>query len=415
MVKKIIIIGAGQAGLSVSYFLSKERIPHSIVERGTVANSWKRNRWDSFCLVTPNWTINLPGKTYSGSDSEGFMSGEDFVKYLEDWASSFSAPVIPETEVNGISGSPGSFKLETSGGNLDASVVVVATATYQKPKIPDFSKSLPDNIDQLNAETYKSPNQIGDGSVLVVGSGQTGCQIVEDLIREDKKVYFSVSRTGRLPRRYRGRDCIEWQRDMGLLDRTPDMLDSLKDRFRGDPHVSGRDGGKTISLHDFRRKGVELLGKVRSVKGCILEVEENLRMSLDFADRFAVDFFNKVDEHISKEGLNVDPATPDEVTGFSRLTDEPIIEKRELCLREKNINTIIFATGFSYDFSWIDFPVTDEMGYPETRNGETKVEGMYFCGLNWMAKRKSGIIWGVGEDAKHVANSIVRNLNQAYV
>ena len=186
--------------------------------------------------------------------------------YLELWAESFKAPVKENIEVIKISGKTGSFRVDTNIGSVEASIVIVATATYQEPKIPEFAKLISKDILSLHADTYKSPNEISDGAVLVVGSGQTGCQIVEDLIRANRKVYFSVSNNGRLPRRYRGKDCIEWQNEMKLLDRTPDMLDDPKDRFKGDPHVSGRDGGKTLSLHEFREKGVELLGKIKNVE-----------------------------------------------------------------------------------------------------------------------------------------------------
>jgi len=412
--EKVIIIGAGQAGLCVSFFLTKAQIPHVIFEKGSIANAWKK-RWDSFCLVTPNWTINLPGKPYTGIDKDGFMSRDDFIQYLELWAESFKAPVKENIEVIKISGKTGSFRVDTNIGSVEASIVIVATATYQEPKIPEFAKLISKDILSLHADTYKSPNEISDGAVLVVGSGQTGCQIVEDLIRANRKVYFSVSNNGRLPRRYRGKDCIEWQNEMKLLDRTPDMLDDPKDRFKGDPHVSGRDGGKTLSLHEFREKGVELLGKIKNVEEYSVVVEESVKKSLDFSDRYASDFFVKVDDHISLNKLDLPLANLDEIYGFGKPTDDPPIEKRKISLKDENINTIIFATGFSYDFTWIDFPVFDEMGYPQTDYGKSKVEGIYFCGLNWMVKRKSGIIWGVGEDAERVANAVVENFNNAYV
>ena len=412
--EKVIIIGAGQAGLSVSYYLTKLKIPHLILEKGSIANSWKKGRWDSFCLVTPNWTINLPGKPYEGKDKYGFMKRDDFVKYLEEWAESFYAPIKENVEVKDISGKPGSFKISTNVGIYNSENVVIATATYQKPRMPSFVNKLPKSINYFHAETYKNPKQINSKSVLVIGSGQTGCQIVYDLVRTNIDIYFSISSNGRLPRHYRGKDCIEWQKEMSLLDRTPDMLEKPADRFKGDPHLSGRDGGKTLSLHDFRRQGVKLIGKVEEINDFEMKISKNVESSIKFSDSFALDFYRKIDDHIYKNNINAPLPTAQDLFGFKDEEDSPIIETETLDLQKKNISTIILATGFSFDFNWINFPILDDFGYPITKNGKTDIQGIYFCGLNWMTKRKSGIIWGVGEDAKLVSKSISKNLQKIY-
>jgi|TARA_B000000609_G_C24180248_1_gene357511 putative flavoprotein involved in K+ transport len=412
--EKVIIIGAGQAGLSVSYYLTNLKVPHLILEKGSIGNSWKNGRWDSFCLVTPNWTINLPGKPYAGEDKFGFMKRDDFVKYLEDWAESFCAPIKENVEVKNISGKPGLFKITTNIGTFISENVVIATATYQKPRMPNFINNLPKNINFFHAETYKNPQQIKSKSVLVIGSGQTGCQIVDDLLRANFNIYFSVSSNGRLPRTYRGKDCIEWQNDMLMLDRTPDMLEKSSDRFKGDPHLSGRDGGKTLSLHDFRRKGVKLIGKVLEINGFVLKIGRNVESSIKFSDSFALDFYKKIDDHIDKKNINAPLPSEQDYFGFKDEGDDPIIEIDKLDLQKKNISTIILATGFSFDFNWVNFPILDDFGYPITKNGETEIKGIYFCGLNWMNKRKSGIIWGVGEDAEIVSNSLYKNLQKMY-
>ncbi len=406
----VAIIGAGQGGLGVSYYLSKASVPHIVLDRGGIANAWKANRWDSFCLVTPNWTINLPGKPYDGDDPDGFMLRDDFVDYMTDWAENFGAPVRSGVNVSKLSDRGTGFVLETSEGEVRADNVVVATATYQHPKLPAVSKKLPADVKQLHAEEYKNAAQAEDGAVLVVGSGQTGCQIVEDMLRAGRKVLLCVARTGRLPRRYRGRDSLCWQRDMGLLDRTPDMLESPAQRFVGDPHVTGRDGGASVSLNDFHRRGVTLLGRLVDIKQNQMHFGKSLAADMAFADSFAVEFRAKVDAHIAERGINAPDPTSAELGGDPDVGHSSVHGPESLDFAEANIRTVIWATGFSYDFSWVEFPVTDALGYPETDNGSTSTPGLFFCGLNWMTRRKSGILYGVDDDARVVSDQILQRL-----
>ena len=407
----IVIVGAGQGGLSVSYFLARSRIAHVVLERGCIGDSWKSRRWDSFCLVTPNWSIKLPGAHYSGDVPDGFMPRDEFVDYLEAWAKGFGAPVRTGIDVRRIGRDftgAGRFILDTSAGPMSAGMVVVATATYQKSSIPAAAREIPDACVQLHAERYKNPSQAGEGAVLVVGSGQTGCQIVEDFLRAGRKVYLSVGKTGRLPRRYRGKDCIEWQAEMGTLDRTPDMLETPGHRFKSDPHVTGRDGGATVSLNQFRKRGVTLLGRLKSASGGILRFEDSLRECIEYADEFASGVYASIDRHIQSTGQVAPSRAPCENA------DEywpPGLNARSpevLSLSESGIGTVIWATGFKFDFSWVEFPVTDSAGYPRTERGESSEPGLFFCGLNWMTKRKSGILYGVEDDARSVANKILK-------
>ena len=238
-----VIVGAGQGGLAVSYFLREFGIGHVVLERSSIASSWRERRWDSFCTVTPNWSIALPGAEYAGGDPDGFLSRDELVRHFERWAESFGAPVRCGVEVRRVRPAEGGFEVETSEGACAARNVVVATGTYQAPNIPAVSARLPRRIQQLAADEYKRPGMLAPGGVMVVGAGQTGCQIAEELHEAGREVWLCVGRAGRLPRRWRGRDCIAWQRDMGYLDRTPDMLDSAEARFRADPHLTGRNGG----------------------------------------------------------------------------------------------------------------------------------------------------------------------------
>ena len=409
----LVIVGAGQGGLSVSYFLCQAGIDHVVLDRDGVAQAWEAHRWDSFCLVTPNWSINLPGRPYEGNDPDGFMLRDEFVRYMKDWARSFGAPVIGGVEVTRVARKGSLFFIDTSIGRMRARNVVIATATYQSPKIPRAALQIPDHIRQLHAEDYKNCKQAEEGAVMVVGSGQTGCQIVEDFLRAGRETFLCVARTGRLPRRYRGRDSLSWQRKLGLLDRTPDMLDSPAQRFAGDPHVTGRDGGRTVSLYDFHQRGVMLLGRLESVAGSVASFRDNLGRNLKFADDYAADFMNKVDDYVAAAGICAPKPSTAETAGGPDLVHGEIRSSLRLDLDRAGVSTVVWATGFSFDFGWIDGIETDNFGYPVTECGKSSLPGLYFCGLNWMTRRKSGILYGVEGDARDVSSHIVRHMTVA--
>ncbi|MYE58030.1 MAG: SidA/IucD/PvdA family monooxygenase [Alphaproteobacteria bacterium] len=404
--ENVLVIGAGQGGLSASYFLTRAGVSHRIVDRGGVAHAWERHRWDSFCLVTPNWTVNLPGRPYDGDDPDGFMLRDDFVAYMKDWAGSFDAPVTAGVEAKQIARTGRQFRVSTNKGDISARAVIVATATHQHPRLPPAASSVPANLVQLHAEDYRNPGQAAPGAVLVVGSGQTGCQIVEDFLRAGRDSYLCVARTGRLPRRYRGRDIIFWQHQMGLLDRTPGMLDDPGMRFVGDPHVTGRDGGGTVSLYDFARRGVRLLGRLEGVDGRSLHLRNDLADNLDYADRFCADVVAGIDEFVEANGIDAPPHSEADGLGYRAPGQARPETPACLNLDEAGIGTVIWATGFGFDFSWIEGLPTDRFGYPVTDGGASPMEGMFFSGLNWMTKRKSGILYGVGEDGRLVANHV---------
>lgn len=407
----VVIVGAGQAGLSVSYYLKKLEIPNVILERGEVANAWRTLRWDSFALNTPNWMINLPDYPYRGDNPSGFMRRDEFVSYMCDWAASFGAPVRPGVEAQKLTPHSDGFLLETSEGTIRSKAVVLATATYMQPRVPIVAKDLPATVQQLRLGEYRNPSDVAPGAVLVVGSGETGCQIVEDLVRAGRKVYLCVGRSGRLPRRYRGRDIMEWNRDLGILDRTPEMLKSPKERFEATPQLTGRDGGSNVSLHLFRDRGVTLLGRLENVTGSRLYFADNLVDELKFGDEFASRIRREIDEYILAKGLEAPLPTEDEMLGEQSASQGAVEIIPTLDLAEQGIGSVIWTTGFNWDFSWVKFPVFDEVGYPITNAGATSVPGLYFCGLNWMVKRKSGILYGVAEDAEKVARKACQHLS----
>lgn len=408
---EVVVVGAGQAGLSTSYCLSGLGIDHTVLERGVLGDSWSQRRWDSFTLVTPNWTVRLPGAEYRGPDPDGFMGRDEFSSYLAHWAESFGSPVrtgVGATELG--RGRNGRLRVDTTGGPLEAPVVVVATGTMQTPRRPGFADFLSPRVLQLDAETYRNPEDLPSGTVLVVGSGQTGGQIADDLRLAGRRVLLSVGGAGRVPRRYRGRDCIAWLEELGFFDRTPDMLESPAQRFRAEVQASGRDGGRAIGAHRFLRDGVELLGKLTAVDGEKMRFADDLRRNIESADEFSRTFRRNVDALVESNGIDAPPPTAGELEGEPPDGNWSVPHVPAIDLREENVTTVIWATGFSFDFSWIGLPVFDDMGYPVTDRGATTVPGLYFMGLNWMVTRKSGLLYGVGDDARHVAGHISKYL-----
>ena len=404
-----VIVGAGQGGLAVSWFLTRLGIGHVVLERSGIAASWRERRWDSFCTVTPNWSIALPGAAYAGGDPDGFLSRDELVRHFERWAESFGAPVRCGVEVRRVRRSGAGFEVETDDGNYRARNVVVATGTYQTPHVPTVAERLPRRLTQITADDYKRPDMLPPGGVMVVGAGQTGCQIAEELHEAGGEVWLCVGRAGRLPRRWRGRDCIAWQRDMGYLDRTPDMLAGPEARFRADPHLTGRNGGRTLSLHDFHRRGIRLLGRLTGCDGGRARFDDGLHAEMRFADEFADRITAEFDRHIGEHGIDAPPPTPEELVGGPPADGAMPEVLRELELAGAGIASIVWATGYRHDFSWIEAPVLDGFGYPVAPGGVSACPGLYFAGLNWMTWRKSGILWGVGEDARSVARHLAAN------
>ena len=410
MHRHVVVIGAGHAGLSASYFLTRAGVSHTVLEAGSVGESWRSQRWDSFRLVTPNWTVRLPGAAYDGDDPDGFMPRDEFVSWLEAFARSFSAPIESSTMVTSVEcgGEGEAFTIETNHGARSATHVVVSCGMYQNTRRPRAAHRMSPGVSQIDATNYRRPQDLREGAVLVVGAGQSGCQIAEELRESGRDVYLCVGRAGRVPRRYRGLDLSRWQVDMGIMDQTVDELDSPSDRFRGDPHVSGGRGGHTLNLHQFVRDGIRLLGSFKSADGHTVHLADDLDSNLARADDFCDAFCRSVDDYVARSGIDAPPAderNSDFAGGAGACPDSP----DRIDLGRENIRTVIWATGFGFDFSWVRFPIFDEFGYPIQTRGVTAIDGLYFLGLKWLHTRKSGIIMGAEEDAGHVVEHLCRH------
>jgi putative flavoprotein involved in K+ transport len=398
----VAVVGAGQAGLSMSYCLRERGIEHVVIEANQVGHEWRERRWDSFCLVTPNWQCKLPGFPYRGPDPDGFILREEIVRYLEDYASFFGPPLAQGVTVTRLRRSVGGvFELSTTAGELTADQVVVATGPYHAPSIPRLAERLPAGVEQIHSSRYRNPAQLPEGGVLVVGTGQSGCQIAEDLHLAGRQVHLAVGSAPRVARFYRGRDCVAWLDEMGHyakgIDEFPDA-DAV--RMRANHYVTGRDGGRDIDLRAFARDGMRLYGRLTGVDDGVLEFADDLKVNLDRADAVAESIKDSIDAHIAEHGI----AAPQEARYVP--VWEPSGQAASLDLAEAGVSAVIWSTGFARDHRWIEIPAFDGRGYPMHRRGATNCPGLYFLGLPWQHSWGSGRFEAVGRDARFLADHI---------
>jgi len=398
-----VIVGGGQAGLAISYYLSREGREHVVLERApAVANAWRNQRWDSFTLVTPNFQVRMPGAEYNGSDPYGFMSLAEVVKYFDEYVERFDLPVHCKVEVFSVEKVQEGYLVRTSEGDYEADNVVIATGLFQSPKIPHFSAAIPADILQIHSMEYRNPSCVRDGAVLVVGTGQSGAQIAEEIYQSGRTVYLSIGSAGRVPRRYRGKDINDWFTRMGMFDTKVGELKSPRAKFAPHPQISGKNGGESLNLHQFARDGVVLLGHARDARNGQLIIAPDLKETLAKVDKVETDALKMVDDYIDRMGLNV---PLENVLQLRDGYEQEVIT--ELNLQASGIATVIWATGYAFDFSLVRLPVLDADGYPLQKRGVTDYNGLYFLGMPWLHSRKSGILFGVGDDAAYLAAHIV--------
>ncbi|HEX4931318.1 MAG TPA: NAD(P)-binding domain-containing protein [Gaiellaceae bacterium] len=395
----VAIIGAGQAGLATSHELTKAGIDHLLLERGRVAETW-RTRWDSFCLVTPNWSVRLPGHPYDGPDPDGFMPRDEIVAYLERYAARFGAPVREGIEVTSLTEEPaGGFLIRTSDGEIRARSVVVATGAYQRAYRPQAAGSLPAGLPQIDAEAYRSPAELPPGSVLVVGSGQTGCQIAEELREAGREVFLACGRAPWSPRRIGEHDLMWWVLETGFFDQPVEQLPTPAARLVANVLATGRDGGHDLHLRTLREAGVTLLGHFLGAEGERARFADDLAESVAWGDDRYREHVGRISKLVAERGLPAPSlAEPAPFDGAA---------PQELDL--SGVGVVIFAGGFRPDYrSWVDVPgAFDELGFPlHTDGASSAAAGLYFVGAHFLRTRKSSLLCGVGEDAAIVARQI---------
>jgi putative flavoprotein involved in K+ transport len=397
----VAVIGGSQAGLSMSYALSQAGTEHIVFEKNRIAHAWRTQRWDSFCLVTPNWQCKLPGFEYPGSEPNGFMPRAEIVRYVEDYAASIKAPLREGVGVERLSATGGGFRLETTDGSCTADAVVLAVGGYHQPNIPRLAERLPEGIAQFHSSNYRNSHQLPAGAIMVVGSGQSGCQIAEDLLIDGREVRLVVGSAPRSPRTYRGRDATDWLYDLGQYD-LPVERHSLGDKIRrrANHYMAGQGGGREIDLRHFASLGMKLHGRLEDITGGIMHFRNDLAANLDAADNSYNNICAVIDKYITDNSIDAPLGrryTPVWHPGAATPELDPVAA---------GISAIVWSTGFRSDWSWVDLPIFDGAGYPTHTRGVTSLPGVYVLGLPWLHTWGSGRFVGVGRDATHLAEQI---------
>ncbi|MBB3770547.1 putative flavoprotein involved in K+ transport [Angulomicrobium tetraedrale] len=398
----VVIVGGGQAGLSTSHFLQQQGIDHLVFEKHTAMHAWSTQRWDNFCLVTPNWQCALPGHSYAGNDPHGFMKKDEILDYLKGFRAKVEPPIREGVAVRRVSPrAAGGFLVSTTAGEVSADNVVVASGGYHEPIVPRMAERLPASITQIHSAQYRHAGQLPEGAVLVVGSGQSGAQIAEDLHLEGRKVFLAVGNAPRCARFYRGRDVVTWLADMGYYDMAVEqhpLREGVRDNTNH--YVTGRDGGRDIDLRKFAREGMELFGVLRDYDGAGLIFDTNLAQTLDDADRTYNGINAAIDKYIAENAIDAPPPSVYEPVW------QPAGERGTLDLAASGITSIVWCIGFKPDFRWLDAPVFNGAGHPQHRRGITQREGVYFIGLPWLHTWGSGRFGSVGRDAEFIVDHI---------
>lgn len=406
---RVVVVGGGQAGLSTSWFLVRDGIDHVVLEAGTAGHEWADTRWDNFTLVTPNWHCRLPGYAYDGPDPDGFMTRDEVVDWLAGYAPSFGPPLREHTRVTSLAErAGGGFTVEAVGPDgpetWEAEQVVVATGGYHLPIVPPWAPAISPAVRQLHSADYKSPEQIPAGGVLVVGSGQSGAQIAEDLHLAGRRVHLALGDAPRVARFHRGRDCMTWLAEMGLYDTgVAQYPGGLAAREKTNHYVTGRDGGRDIDLRQFAAEGMRLYGLLDGLDApgsTHLRFQPTMRAALDAADDVYRSICRDIDRHIETHGIDALPASP-----YAPVW-QPETNPTSLDLTAAGINTVIWAIGYRPDYRWVRAGVFDGTGRPTHTRGVTGLPGLYFLGLPWLHTWGSGRFLGIAADAEHVTAQI---------
>jgi putative flavoprotein involved in K+ transport len=407
-----VIVGGGQAGLALSHELQLAGREHVVLERGRSVERWRNERWDSLTLLSPNWMTRLPGQHYDGADPDGFMPRDDVVNFFERYAASFNAPVHEGVNVTSVQHrEAGGYIVRTDHGDWRTDNVVVATGMFQCPRLPAWSSDIPGHVLQIHSSHYRRPGLLPPGAVLVVGSGASGFQIAEELERHGRRVFFSVGRHERPPRRYRGKDTMWWLEQMGVFDQ---VTAAPEDRWQHptstpptmlppSPALTGVGGGHDLNPHQLAHEGVVLLGRVNGVQDGVLSIAPDLRQSLHDGDASYIAWRDRMEAFITPNAISAPLEPPAAVYRVSPAEQSPI---ERLSLHANDISAVVWATGFHTDFSWIHSPVFGDDGRPLHFRGVTSQAGLYFLRIAPFYKRKATLIDGVEEDAAYLAERL---------
>ncbi len=404
-----VVVGAGQAGIAMSEHLSKLGIPHLVVERSSrIAENWQTARWDSLVANGPCWHDRFPGMAFDAFSPDDFVPKDKVADYFEAYARKFEAPVITGVNVEQVSRNKGKagFTLKTSKGTIEAFHVVAATGPFQRPRIPDIAPS-DLGVEQMHSVEYRNPGRLAEGAVLVIGSGSSGVQIADELRGAGRKVYLSVGQHERPPRSYRNRDNVWW---LGVLNKW-DAPTTLPGQDHLALAVTGMHGGHTIDFRALANQGLTLVGTTKSFENGVANFAPDLAENLAVGDRNYLAVLDAADAYIERNGLDL-PEEPEarRMTADPECVRNPVLQ---LDLNKAGVTTIIWATGFKLDFSWLQVDAFDGNGYPQHLRGVSKEPGVYFLGLPWLTNRGSTFIWGVWHDAKFIADHIATKLSYA--
>ena len=398
---EVVVVGAGQAGLAVSYYLRAFGVEHVVLERGRVGESWRSARWDSFTLVTPNWMTRLPGYRMAAGTGGDFVPRDDVVAMLKRLAAGL--PVRERTEVTSVAAGGHGYRVATAAGTILARAVVVAGGGQRRPVIPRLAGGLPAAVVQLDAGRYRNPAALPPGAVLVVGSGQSGTQIADELAVAGRDVLLATSKVPRAPRRYRGRDVHEWTVELGVYDQPTEAVTDPAEFTAPHPMLSGAHGGHTVSYQQLARDGVRLLGRLAGAEDGKLRFGPELPGHVQFADEASARFRRMVDDYVTRAGIvAADPDTdPAE-------RPEPGLERspESLDIRAERVATVVWCTGFGPDTGWLHVPVRTPGGAPAHTRGVTAFPGLYVAGYPWLSNRGSGLLYGTAADANRIAQHI---------
>jgi len=402
----VAIVGGGQAGLSTSWYLTRDGVEHAVFEAKTMAHEWADTRWDNFTLVTPNWHCSLPGYEYAGPDPDGFMTRDEVVEWLAGYAPTFGPPVLEHTRVTSLTErGGGGFTLTTFGPNgeqaWEADQVVLATGGYHVPIVPPWATGVDPSITQLESAHYKNPEQLPDGAVLVVGSGQSGAQIAEDLHLAGRTVHLALGDAPRVARFYRGKDVMTWLAEMGLYD-TPvqQYPGGIAAREKTNHYVTGRDGGRDIDFRQFALEGMRLYGLLESGRENELTFRPTMTQALDQADSVYNSICRDIDAYLARTGIHAPEGRHYEPVWI------PDEDPTGLDLAGAGITSIIWAIGYRPDYRWVKIGAFDGAGHPTHTRGVSAVPGLYFLGLPWLHTWGSGRFHGIARDAEHVTAAI---------